>query len=270
MQRYQDKLRTKKRKKVILQFAMFCIAVIISLVCLVYALFFARLLDIRTVTVEGPDGLWANISSAVDDWLNTGTRKFKRRNNILFFSSDKLSSQLVEQFPKLESIKITKKLPHSLIISGNERGPVGIWCLPAQADLPGRGKCFYFDKNGIAFNETQPSTGFLILNITDQRSRELKLGDEVVAQDWLSNIIKAKESLVKFDVNISEFVIPIDSFDEFYAKTSEGWKILFSNSTDIEKQTNALATFLKEKITPSQRSNLQYIDLRIQDRIYYK
>jgi cell division septal protein FtsQ len=264
MRRYKDELKTKKRKKLIFRLASFCIVVIAGFAGLIYALFFAKLLDIRTVIIEVPEGLSANISSAVDNWLNAGTWKFTRRNNILFFSTNKLSSQLVGQFSKLESIKISKKLPHFLVISGIERKPVGVWCLSEH------NQCFYFDKNGIAFNETQPSVGFLILNIVDQRSRELKLGDEVIAQDWLSNITKAKELLGKIDVNVSEFIISADSFEEFYAKTVEGRRILFSNATDIEKQISALGTFLKEKLSPNQKANLQYIDLRIQDRIYYK
>lgn len=264
MQKYKDELKIKKRKRLFFRLILFCIAGIIGLIGLVYLLFFVRLLDIRTITIEMPDGLRANIGNAVDNWLDSGFWKLTRRNNILLFSTDKLSSQLAGQFPKLESIKISKKLPHSLIISGNERKPIGVWCLSDDE------QCFYFDKNGIAFSKTQASAGFLILNVADRRSRELNFGDKVATDDWLFSIVKAKELLSKNEINVSEFIIPADSFDEFHAQVAEGWKIMFSNQTNIEKQISALATFLKEKLLPSQRPILQYVDLRIQDRIYYK
>jgi len=80
----------------------------------------------------------------------------------------------------------------------------------------------------------------------------------------------AEELLPRAGVNVAELTIPPDSYDEFDARTAEGWKIMFGNSTNIEEQISALATFLKEKIKPEQRAKLQYVDLRIQDRIYYK
>lgn len=265
MQKYKDELKTKKRKKLFLRLIVLVIVGIIGLIGTMYGLFFVGLFDVRNVTVKAPDGLHADISSTVNGWLASGFWKLNKGGNILFLSLDELASQLAKQFPKLEAIKITKNLPHALIISAGERKPIGILCLASE-------RCFYFDETGIAFSEVQPSTGFLILNISDQRSRvrESKLGDEVVTQDWLLNIAKAKELLAKIDVNVSEFVIPADSFDEFYAKTSEGWKILFSNSTNITKQISSLAVFLRDKLTANNRTQLQYVDLKIQDRIYYK
>ncbi|MBI2064084.1 MAG: hypothetical protein HYT65_03820 [Candidatus Yanofskybacteria bacterium] len=270
MQRYKDELKTKKRKKLVFKLAIFLTAVIAVFAGFIYISFFAGIFYVRSISIDTPDDLREDLSGAVDDWLNTRFWGLTRRNNIFFISSAKLTSRLAEQFPKLESIKISADLPHSLLLSSVERKPAGIWCLPAQAGQTVKVRCFYFDKNGIAFSETQPSSGFLITNVTDKRTRDISLGSQVVADDWLRSIMSAKESLAKTDVSISEFVIPDDSFDEFDAKTAEGWKIMFSIQTDIEKQINALATFLKEKLKPGQRPGLQYVDLRIQDRIYYK
>lgn len=264
MQKYKDELKIKKRKKLILRLGVFVVIAIVGLAGAVYILFFAELLNVRNVTIETPDGLRADVGKAVDNWLESGFWKLTQGNNILFLSANELASELARQLPKLESAKIAKKLPHEIIVSVSERKPAGIWCLAK------RDKCFYFDKSGAAFSETQPSSGFLILNIIDRRARDLKLGEKAATDDWLANIVGAKKLLMKNEIDVTEFVIPVDSFDEFHAKTAEGWKIMFSNQTNIEKQISALATFLKEKISPSQRSTLQYIDLRIQDRIYYK
>ena len=244
---------------------------------LIYFLFFTRIFDVRSISIDTPDGLHDSLSGVVDDWLNAGFWELTRRNNIFFVSSAKLASLLAEQFPKLESINISVDFPHGLLLSAIERKQAGIWC-QANQDAPAQisqsetsaGKCFYFDKNGVAFSETQPSNGFLITNVTDKRMREISLGGQVIADDWLKSIMLAKELLARVDVDVSEFVIPANSFDEFHAKTAESWKIMFSIQTDIEKQISALAIFLKEKINPDQRSGLQYVDLRIQDRIYYK
>lgn len=263
MQNYKDEFRAKKRKKIVFQSILFLIVCITSSASFVYLLFFIKLFDVRSVTVDVPDGLRLDVKSTVDGWLDSGFWKLTRRNNILFFKADELVSQLSKQFPKLEPIVIAKDLPHALIISANERRPVGIWCLVSE-------ECFYFDKSGVAFSRAQPSTGFLLLNVNDRRPRELKLGEKVIAEDWLTNITKAKELLAKIDINISEFVIPADLFDEFYVKTAEDWRILFSNSTDIARQIISLGVLFKDKLLAEKRAGLQYIDLRIQDRIYYK
>ena len=175
-----------------------------------------------------------------------------------------LATELMARFPKLESARVSKNFPHGISVTTQERKPAGIWC------LSGKERCFYFDKNGVAFSATQFSSGFLVLNVLDYRPRELKLGSVVAESNWLINISRTRDLLAGADINISEFVILPNSFDEFYAKTAEGWRILFSNQTNVESQTNALAIFLKEKISPAQRASLQYVDLRIQDRIYYK
>ncbi|MBI2669985.1 MAG: hypothetical protein HYX20_02500 [Candidatus Yanofskybacteria bacterium] len=264
MQKYKDELKTKKHKKLVFKLAIFLTTGIAIFAGLIYLSFFAGIFDVRSINIDTPDGLHDSLSDAVNDWLDAGFWGLIRRNNIFFISSAKLTSRLAEQFPKLESIKISADLPHGLLLSATERKPTGIWCQINQD------QCFYFDKNGIAFSETQPSSGFLITNVIDKRTRDISLGRQVVADDWLRSIILVKELLAKTDVDISEFSIPADSFDEFDAKTAEGWKIMFSVQTDIEKQISALATFLKEKIKPNPRPDLQYVDLRIQDRIYYK
>lgn len=264
MQKYKDDLRTKKRKKLLIKVVVFGVFVIAGMAGIIYLLFFAKLMDVRSVSVEVGEELRADIDSAVDNWLNEDSWQIKRRNNLVFLSGHELTTRLLGQFSKLESVRITKKLPHSIVISGQERKSEGIWCSSNE------GRCFYFDKNGIAFSEAQPSSGFLILNVVDQRTRELKLGETVIGNDWLVNILKARELLMGGGISVAEFTIAADSFDEFYSKTAEGWRVLFSNQTNIAAQINSLITFLKEKLTNNQRASLEYIDLRIQDRIYYK
>lgn len=269
-QKYRDELRNKKRKKFLTNVGLFFIAGLAAVIGLAYLLFFTHILDVRIVNIEADNDQLTDINDTVNDWLNEGFWQFTRRNNILFFSSDELVSKLTSRFPTLADIEISKKPPHAISIFADERKAVGVLCSSAQAGLSDGEPCFYFDKNGIAFSRARPSSGFLIFNIVDHRSRELRLGESVLAGDWLLSITGAREALLKKSINVSEFVIPVDSFDEFYAKTAEGWKIEFNISTDIVKQINALSVFLKEKISPAQRAMLQYVDLRIQDRIYYK
>ncbi|MDO8492154.1 MAG: hypothetical protein Q7S34_00745, partial [bacterium] len=248
VQKYKDELKIKKHKRLVFKLIAFLTAGVTVFAGLIYFLFFAKIFDVRSINIDAPDGMRNNLSGVIDDWLDSGFWWLVRRNNIFFVSSTKLASRLAEQFPKLESIKISTDFPHSLLLSAVERKPAGIWCLPVQAGQSNQDTCFYFDKNGIAFSETQPSAGFLILSIVDYRTgKKVEPGDEVITREWFDNIMKAKELLDKIGVDVSEFVIPIDSFDEFDAKTAEGWKIMFSIQTDIEKQISALAIFLKEK-----------------------
>ena len=263
--KYKDEFKQKKRRKLFFRLMFWGCVCVVGLVGVAYLLFFAKVFDIRTVEIQASDELHASLSDIVKNWLDEEFWKLTRRNNILLISADALARQLVADLPKLEFIAVDVDFPHGLILSAVERKPVGVWCPVVQ------GRCFYFDKEGVAFDETKPSAGFLITVINDYRhGKTIELGDRVAATDWLGNIIKARDLLAKADIDISGFFIPADSFDEFHAQTADGWTIMFSIQTDVEKQIHALATFMKEKLTPGQKSNLQYVDLRIQNRIYYK
>ncbi len=270
---YKDELRIKKRKKVALIALIALFIIVAACIGLGYLLFFAGLLDVRTIDIGGAEIIpSADLKIAAENWLNGGFLGIARNKNLLFISAGELASELTARFPRIDSAEIRKEFPHELKITVSERQSAGIWCFIASNKPFGdaQGKCFYFDKNGVAYAEAALSSGFLILNVADYRGQAVALGSRVSSEEWTKNIITVRELLLKIGVSIAEISIPSGSFDEFDAKTAGGWKILFSNSTDIAKQIASLGILFRDKLPAASRASLQYIDLRIQDRIYYR
>ncbi len=262
---YKDELRIKKRKRVALIALIALFIIIAACVGLGFLLFFANLLDVRAIDISGAEIIpSADLKTAAGDWLSGGFLGLTRNKNLLFISAGELAVELTAKFPRIDSVEIRKEFPHNLKITVVERQSAGIWCFVAS------GKCFYFDKNGVAYAEATQSSGFLILNVADYRGQAVVLGSRVASEEWTKNIITAGELLLKIGVSVAEISIPSGSFDEFDAKAAGGWKILFSNSTDIAKQITSLGILFRDKLSTEKRTGLQYIDLRIQDRIYYK
>jgi cell division septal protein FtsQ len=262
---YRDQLRKKRRNKFLFKLFLVTGLVFLFLTGAVYALFFAGLLDLRAIDVSGEEIIPpAELKNAAEGWLGAEFLGISVRQNLFFVSSKKLALELTAKFPRIDSVEIKKKLPHGLEIIIAERQSAGIWCLIASNG------CFYFDKNGVAYAEAAQSSGFLILNVADYRDREVALGSPIASEEWFKNILSARELLPKVGVNVAEFTVPSGSFDEFDARTAEGWKIMFSNSTDVAKQISSLKVFFRDELPAGKRTGLQYIDLRIQDRIYYK
>lgn len=268
---YRDQLKEKRRKNFLLKLFLITGLVFLCLAGAVYLLFFANLLDLRSIDVSGAEIIpAAELKAAAESWLDAKFLGVARSRDLLFISSEKLGSELAAGFPRIDAVEVKKEFPHGIKISITERKPAGIWCLPAQAGFPASGKCFFFDENGIAYAEAGQSSGFLILTVADYQDKEIALGSPVVSEEWLNNIMVAKETLPKIGIDVAEFTIPSGSFDEFDAKTAQGWKIMFSNSTDVAKQISSLNVLLRDKLSASKKAALQYIDLRIQDRIYYR
>ncbi len=239
----------------------------ILVVCglIVYAIFFANLFDIRTVKINGPDTVaHQELQNIIDDWLDTRIVGIARRNNSLLFSSQKLSSLIADHYTKISDVSIQRHGLHELELSFSDRKPLGIWCITAQSS------CFYFDQDDIAYSESGTTSGYVYTTIDDQRERTLALGDLVADRELINYIMGTRDQLQSLGLSITEFEIPKASYQEFQAKTSEGWLVMFNTTTDITKQIQALSDLLKTKISADQRQHLEYIDLRIQDRIYFQ
>lgn len=129
--------------------------------------------------------------------------------------------------------------------------------------------CFYFNKDGIIFKDAPITSGSLITLVQDYSNRDYKLGDKIVDKSFIDAILEINDNLyAEIGLRVLSFDINSCPVEELKAMTNEGWYILFNLKQDIKSQLLALKVALKEKI--QDRINLQYVDLRIENRIYYK
>lgn len=265
--RYTDKYKREKRRR-FSQKVFFIIGILVVLLAgIIYLLFFAHLLDVRSVVVESDtqaSELKDTIKVETNQWLDGKKYFLQRRRNIVFLGLGQLQVQLTKDFPKIDSISISRQLFHEIKINIKERSPAGIWCLTTSQ------QCFYFNKAGIAYEKSPQTSGFLILAVQDDREREINFGDKVTDNDWLKAIVSAQQQLSDKKIQVKFIGISKNSINDFYALTSANFKILLSIDTDIASQIDAMVSFISQKLTADRVARLQYIDLRIQDRIYYK
>jgi len=197
------------------------------------------------------------------------------RKNILLLSETEIKNGLVRAFPKIATLKIEKNiLKRTIEITLTERKSLGIIC---KAKIVSTGKmpkeeitnCFYADKEGVIFESAPQTSGSLILLIKDYSTEEFLLGKKTIEGKLISSIYDLKTELLQ-KTNILSLWFELHAFppEELKVITSEDWYMLFDLSRDLKSQLLTLKVALDEKI--KNRQNLEYVDLRIENRVYYK
>lgn len=127
-------------------------------------------------------------------------------------------------------------------------------------------RCFFVDKNGIAYEEISEAN-YQGPKIKNQiLLSEIKLGENAVIVDLMAQILKIYSKLSD-DLKITLQEFDIASEQRLNVKTAGGWEIYFNLKGDIHWQITELKTILENKIPPKNWKNLEYIDLRF-DRVF--
>ena len=238
--------RKAKRKKVVFYFF-----ILIIIGGLVYLFAFSPIFKIKSIDISGN----RNIPS--EEIISN-----LQNRNIFLTTKSSIKNQLIKKFPEILDLKLSKNLfKRELHIEIIEREAIGILCA--------EDKCFYFDKDGIVFGSTSANSEGTTIIVKDYSDRNYNLGDKVFDKNLIDNILSIKNELAsKLDLGVSSFDIDTYPIEELRVVTNESWYILFNLKNNIKSQLSALEVALNEKI--QNRSALQYIDLRIENRIYYK
>ncbi|MCX6813773.1 MAG: hypothetical protein NT078_00895 [Candidatus Azambacteria bacterium] len=191
-----------------------------------------------------------------------GSAPLNLGKNLFILSKNRIKSDLAAAFPVITDINIKKELFHGLIINFEKRIQIGIWCNDSD--------CYYLDKKGIIFKKAPLTEGALILKIKDFEKKEVSLGDQVLNNDRLKFITEFNNKIIENNqFKITEFKIrPSANFD-LEAITDRNWSIYLDQNQDPLLEANNLFTILNETIK-NKTSNLEYIDLRIPSRVFYK
>jgi len=249
MKHYRKK-KAKRRR------SMLFLMCLIFLIVLGYILFFSPIFKIQAIEISGNKEVEAE---EIKNNFNYG--------NIFLITENKVKNDLIKKIPKISDVEIKKNLiKRSVKLTIKEREEIGIVC-QAQEDLIEN--CFYIDNQGVIFEQALQTSGSLILLIKDYSQREFYLGKEIFEQRIVDFISQVRQSLsLEIDLMILDFNILSFPAKDLKVMTNEGWYIIFDLEGDIKNQLRSIEAALEEKI--KDRESLEYVDLRIENRIYYK
>lgn len=262
---YHDNLASRRRRVFIFKIALVVGAFVAGVGGLVYFLFFSNVLTVKEISINGLTSLdKQNILSEINSTLESKTFKYlKTQKNILFFNPSRLRGEIMAQSPVVKDLDIKKKYPHEIVLGFTERKPVGIWCF--QND------CYYFDKDRVTWGNAAKSSGFIFLSIQDNRT---PANPGAIDKDFFDAIMTVLSGITTFnvvipDLTVKNIVIPAGSLSDFQVNVAQGYPLMFSLDSDIKNQLDILKIFLNDK-KKDPSFGPQYIDLRIDGRVYYK
>lgn len=234
-----------------------------------YLLFFSPFLLVSKINIGGTEKL---DTGAVRDVINLAISgrhlNVVPANNIILIDQGKLKESIKDKFKRIEDIEIKKVFPETLNISITERRSMLILC--------SAGACFIIDNDGVAYapadfasNELQENE-LLVLN--DDGNKEIRLKESVLEAGYMQYLLDIKDKL-KSDLNLDidkNYHTPQLVSGDIRVVTTEGWTIYFDSSLLVQKEIDMLKLVLSDKIDKDKRSNLEYVDLRTDNKVYYK
>jgi len=208
-------------------------------------------------------------------------------NILIWLASSSAATEINKRYPQIYELSIKRDvLNKEISVDFKKREKFGIWCLQTQtyADhtqtnaeenqresaLSPRESaldCFWFDDQGIVFAEAPQAEGDLIYRVNDYSGRTLKFGDAVLNEELLTNLFKIFEVLDKAGLQIKSLKLENLQFQEIMtdSPSASAPKIYFS----LRNNPQFALEFLKS-LDKLNLSNVTYIDLRIENRVYYK
>lgn len=242
---------TKKRQRKVKRFLLFFF-LMICLGALIYLLLFSGFFRVEKINVEGGSEQHnEDVYSLIQSDLNEKKYYFFS-NNILLINGESVREEVLESFPGLEDIKISKKYPDILNVNISERERAAKTCF--------QDKCFFIDKNGVIF-ELFLGKDFDLPLIEDNREKgRLSLGREVISPTLLAKILLFNERLK--DLNLQSKKIVIVSSERVNLEMEEGWEIYLNPAGDTDWQFTKLEVVIKNYLSAEERGKLDYIELR--------
>lgn len=185
------------------------------------------------------------------------------KSNIFLIPKSKILAVLPQEFKRIKSITLYKKYFSAIAVKIEERSNAALYCETEN--------CAYADENGFVFEKAPYFSGAVFLKLIDQRMSgktvEEYLGLNFIDESEFKKILEFAGLAAKIGNGITEVILKKENIYEFYTK--EGWKIILNDKNEPQSAYLNLITALDANIK-DKRTKLDYIDLRLGNKIYFK
>jgi cell division septal protein FtsQ len=241
-----------------LSFALLASLIVVPLGMLGWLVFFTDTFVVRNMTVVDARPHTADaVRSLTEGFLN---------KNILFIQTPYVEQQILAEIPQIRDVYIARKLPDTLKITVQEKTPLLL--------LLSNTRFYFIDAEGVVYEEagldTLPGIVLPVVKNTDTGA-QVTLGVPVVESSFVEFVYKAEEYLPDIvEANIAEIRIPSLAAREVHFLLDNNILIRLDSTRALESQLNVLDRLLEHTIPEETWPDVEYIDLRIPNRVYYK
>ncbi|KKQ23310.1 MAG: hypothetical protein US36_C0002G0035 [Candidatus Wolfebacteria bacterium GW2011_GWC1_37_10] len=258
--------KQRKRKRLAFKFKAYSTIIFFSLL-IVFALYL--LIQTNIFKIKNIEVVQLNINQSETQKIIgkykiflAGQSKIKAilgTDNILVWEN---SEEFLKSQPHISEFSIEKDyLNREIKIKISDREKFGIWCLSGQNPS----NCWWFDKHGLIFEKAPLVEGEMIYKINDFSGRDLKIGDLAISGYLFQNLSKIFGVLEKLEINIRTFQLSELSSQEISTESALYPKIYFSLRIDPNLSIATLQSLKK-----TGWNKIEYIDLRVENRAFYK
>lgn len=260
--RSKKKKNNNKTKKIYWPFLLF----LLIFLSILYFLFFTSYFNIKNIEIRGTQRIENSFfTNLVNEQAQKNRFLFFPQKNLLVFNSSNLKDDLNKKF-KLESINVYKNFPKTLILEIQERQVSFIW-------QNNDSEVFYSDNFACLIEENlleeELAQDYPILK--NETNNEYLNNDNCLSLDtsYIESMFELNSYFEEYEeIDLKYFVLGSERHS-IIVSLSSGPKAIFNTKDDLLKQVARLI-IVKQEQSRDDLLNLEYIDLRFGDLIYFK
>lgn len=234
-----------------------------------YAALFSSYLILASWQVEGLSLISeTGFRETVDQELAQKYLGFIPRRSFFLIQPEKLERLLKDRYPLIRHVVVERIFPDRMKVTVEERDRILLWCVASE--------CAHVLEDGSVIpttpayqkEENQSRTLFL----RDESDEPLRFGNDIYDASFMLLATSLQSSLqMQFGIDTENEMMLASRFaNELRVKTKDGWEIYFSTRTPLETSLQALRLLFEKELQRERLPELQYIDLRTENRIFYR
>lgn len=196
-----------------------------------------------------------------------------RRPTIFFVHTERLERLIREHFPSVRTVRAERQLPGVIKIIVQEKTPALL--------LLTNGAYYFVDESGVAYERAELSLlpGIVLPTVkNNDASGEVTIGKPaspagrpVLEAIFVTFVREVQTALpTRVGAQVVEMYIPSLAAREVSFRLSNNWTIRFDSTASTQRQLSILDQVLNETLGDDEKKQLEYIDLRIPNRVYYR
>ena len=274
------KIREQKRAV----FKRRCIIIGVAFVIFVTGLAFLsriKAFAITDITVSGNSVVETDaIKQIVEERIMGSYLHMFSRSDFLIYPRRRITRGIMDSSLRISSVHVSLVGRHAISIAVTEREPAFIWCgieLPTDAVAQ---QCYFLDKDGFAFAQAPYFSGDVYFKFYGSLGADgSALGAQFLDPATVASVYEASQSFRDFGwkpyalatKDNGDYELSIESSGK---DPSAYPKLLFRKANDFAKiKDNLMAAIAVEPFATKIKKdfgNLKYIDLRYDNKVYYK